>query len=177
MKIGKRSGFLLLALCACSLVHQRAEESGPQSRPAGDEGMLLFTVGRLSFEAPASWEATGDARHLLLVSPTNDGRVDAQVGEKTFKTDEECLVQAQEALSRGSAKLTNVRRHPTTFAGRKAVVQEADQAGWHGWAWAVCDGGEQYRLFFTGRSPMKEEAIRAVRLLSSSASLATGPNA
>jgi hypothetical protein len=167
---------MLLALSACSLVHQRAEESGPQSRPGGDEGMLLFTVGRISFEAPAAWEATGDARHVTLVAPGSDGRIDAQLGEKTFKTDDECLAQAQESLSRGASHLTNVRRHPTTFAGRKAVMQEADQQGWHGWAWAVCDGGEQYRLFFTGRSPLKDDAVRAVRLLSSSATL-TGPSA
>jgi hypothetical protein len=53
---------LALALSGCGILHERAQEQGPQSRPAGDEGMLLFTVGRLSFEAPAAWPARGDPR-------------------------------------------------------------------------------------------------------------------
>jgi hypothetical protein len=167
----------LLALCACGLVQERAQEQGPQSRPAGDEGMLMFTVGRLSFEAPASWPARGDPRRVLLLSPANDARIDAQVTDRTFRSDAECLAQAEDSLAQGSAKLTNVRRHATTLAGRKAVVQEADQGPWHGWAWAMCDGGEQYRIFFTGRSPLGEESLRASRLLSSSAVLATKPGA
>jgi len=168
---------LILALAGCNLIQERAQEQGPQSRPAGDEGMLMFTVGRLSFEAPAAWPARGDPRRVLLVSPQNDARIDAQVSERRFKDDGECLAQAEDSLARGSGKLTNVRRHPTTLAGRKAVVQEADQDGWHGWAWAVCDGGEQYRIFFTGRSPLGEESLRASRLLSSSAVLTTKPGA
>jgi hypothetical protein len=139
--------------------------------------MLMFTVGRLSFEAPATWPARGDARRVLLVSPQNDARIDAQLTEKTFRSDGECLAQAEDSLARGSARLSSVRRHPTTLAGRKAVVQEADQDGWHGWAWAVCDGGEQYRIFFTGRSPIGEEQLRASQLLSSSAVLAARPGA
>lgn len=167
----------LLALASCSLVHQRAQEGGPVSRPGGDEGMLLYTVGRLTFEAPAGWEARGDPRHVLLVSPQNDARIDAQLSDHTYRDDAECLGQAEQSLTRGAAKLQNVRRHPTTLAGRKALVQEADQQGWHGWAWAVCDGGEQYRVFFTGRSPMREEAVRAARLIPSSAALAPRPSA
>ena len=168
---------LALALCACGIIHERAHEQGPQSRPAGDEGMLMFTIGRLSFEAPAAWEARGDAHHVLLVSPRNDARLDAKMTDRPFKDDRECLANADEALARGSGKLTNVRRHATTFAGRKALVQEADQGGWHGWAWAVCDGGEQYRIFLTGRSPLDEEAVRASRLIPSSAVLTTRPGA
>jgi hypothetical protein len=165
-----------LALSACAIVHERAQESVPQSRPAGDEGMLLYTVGRLSFEAPAGWRARGDARHVTLVSPADDARIDAQLSEKPFPDDRSCLAQAEDALARGQGKLTNVRRHPTSLASRRAVVQEADQGGWHGWAWAVCDRGEQYRVFFTGRSPLNAESVRASRLLGSSASFA-GPGA
>jgi len=168
---------LLLALSACAIVHERAQESAPQARPAGDEGMLLYTIGRLTFEAPAGWRARGDARHVVLESPTGDARIDAQVADKPYPDDAACLAQGEDALARGQAKLTNVRRHPTTLAGRKAVVQEADQSGWHGWAWAVCDRGEQYRVFFTGRSPLNTESVRASRLLSSSATLASGPGA
>ena len=177
-RIGEKAGITLaLLLSACTLMHQRAQERGPQSRPAGDEGMLLYTVGRLTFEAPAGWEARGDERHVLLVSPQNDARIDAQLSDRTFKDDGECLAQAEQALVKGSARLTGARRHPTTLAGKKALVQEADQEGWHGWAWATCDGGEQYRIFFTGRSPVGEEALRASRLIPSSAVLAARPSA
>jgi hypothetical protein len=139
--------------------------------------MLLYTVGRLTFEAPAGWRARGDARRVVLVSPADDARIDAQVSDRTFPDDRSCLAHAEDALARGQAKLTNVRRHPTTLAARRALVQEADQNGWHGWAWAVCDRGEQYRVFFTGRSPLNPESVRASRLLGSSAVIAAGPGA
>jgi hypothetical protein len=169
----KRLGLLLLLLPAsCAIVHQRAVEAGPVSRASGDEGMVLYTVGRLTFEAPAAWQARGDPRRVLLTSAAGDARVDAQFVDRAFADDAACLAHAEDALARGAGGLGNVRRHPTTLAGRKAVVQEADQGAWHGWAWAVCDGGEQYRLFFTGLSPLKDEAVRAVRLLGSSAVLA-----
>jgi len=165
------------AASACSLVHERAHEPAPQSRPAGDEGMLLYTVGRLTFEAPAAWQAQGDVRRVQLVSPANDARIDAQVMDRRYPDDKQCLAQAEASLSGGSAHFTNVRRHATTLAGRRAVVQEADQDRWHGWAWGVCDGGEQYRIFFTGLSPLPEASLRAVRLLPASAVLAGRPGA
>lgn len=175
-RAGERAAVALaLVLAGCTLFHERAQERGPVSRPAGDEGMLLYTVGRLTFEAPAAWQARGDERHALLVSVRDDARIDALVADRTFKDDAECLAQADQALARGAEKLQNVRRHPTTLAGKKALVQEADQQGWHGWAWAVCDGGEQYRVFFTGRSPLGEEALRASRLIPSSSTLAGRP--
>ena len=168
----------LALLGACGLTHERAADEGPQARPSATEGFTVYTVGRLSFEAPASWRATGSARQVLLVSPADDARIDVQQVEGAPQaSDEACLARAQEALTRGAARLENVRRHATTLAGRRAVVQEADQQGWHGWAWAVCDRGEQYRLFFTGRSPVPADGVRAVRRLSSSAVLAGAPGA
>ncbi|HTP28389.1 MAG TPA: hypothetical protein VMK12_22380 [Anaeromyxobacteraceae bacterium] len=166
---------LPVALAGCALFGQR--ESGLVSRPAGDEGMLLFTVGRLSFEGPAGWQAQGSARHVVLVSPHTDARIDAQVMDRTFHSDRQCLAQAEDSLARGAGRFRNIRRHPTTLAGREALVQEADEGAWHGWAWAVCDGGEQYRIFFTGHSPLDEEAVRASRLLASSVVLLRGPGA
>jgi hypothetical protein len=166
-----------LALAGCSLVHQRAELTGPQSRPGADEGMLLYTVGRLSFEAPADWEAQGDPLHVVIVRGGDEARIDARRMDRTFHDDDQCLSQAEQSLARGSGRLTNVRRHPTTLAGLRALVQEADQPGWHGWAWAVCDRGEQYRISFTGRSPLDEEALRVVRLLGASAILGSEPSA
>jgi hypothetical protein len=175
--LGRAALSAALLATACSLVHERAEERPMEGRAARDEGMLLYTIGRLTFEAPAGWRARGDAKHVLLVSPAEDARIDARLSEQTFDDDAKCLSQAEQSLAGGAAKLTNVRRHPTTFAGRKALVQEADQGGWHGWAWAMCDRGEQYRVFFTGRSPIDASAVRASRLLQSTASLATAPSA
>jgi hypothetical protein len=165
-----------LALAGCSIVHQRAQPEGPQVRP-GREGMLTYTVGRLSFEAPVEWEARGDPLRVTVLRDGEAARIDAQRVDRTFRNDAQCLEQAERSLARGSGRFTNVRRHPTTLAGRKAVVQEADQPGWHGWAWALCDRGEQYRVSFTGRSPLDEEALRVVRALGASAALAAEPGA
>jgi hypothetical protein len=68
-----------------------------------------------------------------------------------------------------------VRRHPSTFAGRKAVAQEADHGGWHGWAWATCDRGEQYRVFLSGRTPVSRETIEVQRRLVATARLEGSP--
>jgi hypothetical protein len=169
---------LLASLAGCSIVHERAAEPGPASRPAGEEGMLLYTVGRLSFEAPAAWQARGDPKRVFLASPTGGARIDAQLGDKTFPDDAACLAQAENALAKGQSKLGNARRHPTTVAGRRAVVQEADDpGGWHGWAWALCDGGEQYRIFFTGRSPIDAQGLEVARRLPGSVTLAARPGA
>jgi hypothetical protein len=167
----------LLAAQGCAVVHQRAEEGAPVTRPGGDEGMVFYSVGRLSFEAPAAWAARGDARRVLLTHPENTARIDAQSVDRPFKSEAECLAQAEDSLARGSPGLTNVRRHATALAGRKAVTQEADQGAWHGWAWAMCDGREQYRLFFTGLSPVRDENLRALHLMTASAVLATAPGA
>jgi hypothetical protein len=86
-----------------------------------------------------------------------------------------CLDGAEEALVRGSASLTGVRRHATTFAGRKAVAQEADQGGWHGWAWATCDRGEQYRVFLSGRAPLSREILAVQRRLVDTARVGEKP--
>jgi hypothetical protein len=155
----------LLALGACGVV------SRPQSHPSGRQGTLLYTVGRLSFEAPAAWDASGDARRVLLVGPGTEGRLDARQVDRKFADVAQCLADAEAALQRGGERLTGVRRHPSTLAGRKAVFQEADHDRWHGWAWAVCDHGEQYRVFLTAPAPVGDATIRAMRLVSSSATL------
>lgn len=155
----------VLLLGACGLV------SRPQSQPSGRQGTLVYTVGRLSFEAPAAWDASGDARRVLLVGPGTEGRLDAREVDRRFADDEQCLADAEAALQRGGAKLTGVRRHPSTLGGRKALFQEADQERWHGWAWAVCDRGEQYRVFLTAPAPVGDPTIRVMRLVSSSATL------
>ncbi len=111
----------LLALASSTLVHQRAQEGGPVSRPGGDEGMLLYTVGRLTFEAPAGWEARGDPRHVLLVSPQNDARIDAQLSARTYRDDAECLSQAEQSLASGAAQRLRGSRERAHATARPAL--------------------------------------------------------
>jgi len=169
----RRHAALLIAgaLAGCGLTRGGAL----QGKPGGDEGMLRYTVGRLAFEAPAGWVARGDDRRIVLSHPDSVARLEAQAVEKLFRSEAACLAGAEESLARGSQGLTGVRRHPSAFAGRKAVVQEADQGAWHGWAWAVCDGASQYRVFFTGLSPQKQDVVDAWRFLTASAALGGSP--
>ncbi len=143
--------------------------SRPQSQASGHEGTVRYVVGQLSFEAPAAWQASGDAHHVLLVGPGGEGRIDVREIDRRFRDDAQCLADAEAALQRGASRLTAVRRHPTSVAGRRAVFQEADQDRWHGWAWGVCNGTAQYRLSVNAPAPAGEPAVRAMRLVASSA--------
>jgi hypothetical protein len=162
---------LLLASC---MTLQRAGEPVPPSRPAADEGMLVYTVGELAFEVPSGWPARGDERHVEAEPPDASAKVEVRLSEQRFKGPAECATHAEAALARGSAGLANVRRHPTTVAGRRALVQEADAGPWHGWAYAICDGHVQYRIFVTGLSPVRPETLDAFRVLISSAQIGKG---
>jgi hypothetical protein len=166
------AALIAAALCSCI---SPGLAGRPASRPSGDEGMVIYSVGRLAFEAPAQWDARGDGRRIV-VQPTDERAVlDVRQLERTFRGEAACLREAEDALARGSSEFRNVRRHSTTFAGRRAVTQEADQGPWHGWAYAVCDGGVQYRVFFSGRSPLPDEDVEAWRMLVASAQLGGPP--
>lgn len=161
------TAFLALGACATTL-----EPAGkPVSRPSGDEGMVVYLVGRLAFTAPAGWAAAGDSSRVRLDAPRGDARLEASLVQRGFADEKECLADAEAVLSRADASFTNVRRHPTTFAGRRGVAQEADQGPWHGWAWAFCDGPRQYRVWFTGLSPVGRDAMEAQRIMAASARL------
>jgi hypothetical protein len=162
----------LSALVGCSHVLTAA---GPVTRPAGDEGALVYVVGDLSFQAPAAWKAEGDDRHVRLVAPGDEATVEA-FASTWAGTEAECLADVEARLDRGSGTLTNVRRHPTTFAGRQGVTQEADQGPWHGWAWGACSGALQYRVWFAGRAPVSRDLLEVERVLVASARIAVpGP--
>lgn len=158
---------LAILAAACARV-------GPVSRPTPDGTARIYTVGGLSFEIPASWSSDGDPRRVKAASPGGDARVEVKA-TSTPGSAAECLAGAEEALERGAASLSGVRRHPTTFAGRKAIAQEADQGGWHGWAWATCDRGEQYRVFLSGRAPVSRDTIEVQRRLVATARLGGTP--
>jgi hypothetical protein len=141
----------------------------PEGVPSARPGWLVYPVGALRLEAPAGWSVSGEARRLVL--DAGDARLEVWVVDGRFGDGKGCLAAAEEALERGEGQLARVRRHTTTLGGRPAVMQEADAGGWHGWAYAVCDGGVQHRLFFTGRSPIPaplldawHEVVKGVRL-------------
>lgn len=136
---------------------------GLRGTPGDRDGWLVYRVGGLTLELPEGWGARGDALRLTAESPDGRARVRAERVERAFPGEAECLAQAERSLARGAAELERSRRHPTRLGGRAAVVQEADREGWHGWAWAACDGGLQYRLFFVGLSPISPDGAAAER--------------
>ena len=169
-----RLAALALPLLASGCAGLRAAVAPPpQGAPTGRADWLAWGVGALRFEAPAGWVAAGGARRLELRAG-DAARLEAQVVEEHFADGKACLAAAEEALARGEAQLARVRRHATTLAGRPALMQEADAGGWHGWAYAVCQGAEQHRLSFTGRSPISGELLEAWRGVVGSARLGGG---
>jgi hypothetical protein len=160
---------LALGLATGCATVREALGSGPQAAPAGRDGWTLYTVGDLRFEAPSGWAASGSAERARLEAPEGDARLDARLLEARHPAEKECLAAAEASLRAGEAGLERVRRAPTRFAGRPGIVQEADAGGWHGWAYAACDGGTQYRVFFTARSPASPAAVEAWKALLASA--------
>jgi len=134
-----------------------------QGRPSGREGWLAYAVQGLRFEAPAAWRATGDERRLSLEAPGGGARLEVSVPEPAFADERACLAAAEAKLAEQQGALERARRHPTRFGGRAAQTLEADQGGWHVWALAACDGGAQYRVFFTTATPATAEALEAWR--------------
>jgi len=166
MRAGLAGGLaLLLGLSACARV---------VTRPAAGEGESVYLVGALSFEAPSDWRASGDERHVRLLAPAEDATIEATAVARPGDGSE-CLANAEASLARGSSGLRAVQRHGSSFAGQKAVAQEADEGAWHGWAWATCSDGTQYRVWFAGRSPLSRELLAVQRHLLASARMGAMP--
>ena len=155
---------LVLLLGGCRAVRSIAS-SPPPAEPAGREGWVAYRVGQLRVEAPASWKASGREQALRLEEPDGRGRLEVSVREPPFADARSCLAAAEVSLERGEEQLERVRRHATRLAGVPAITQEADQGPWHGWAWAACDGGVQYRIFFTAMSTAPAEVMEVHRAL------------
>jgi hypothetical protein len=136
-----------------------------QGRPSGREGWVAYELEDLRFEAPAGWRADGDARRIRLEAPDGRARLELSVPEAPFASEGACLAAAEERLAQRQGALERARRHPTRFAGRSAQALEGDQGGWHVWAIAACDGGTQYRVFFTAATPASPEALETWRTL------------
>ncbi len=131
--------------------------------PSGRAGWLTYAVEGLRLEAPASWSAAGDARRLTLAAPDGKARLEVTTPEAPYRDERACLVAAEERLAGGVGGLERARKHPSRLAGRPAQALEGDQGGWHVWAIAACDGGAQYRIFFTAATPATAEALEVWR--------------
>jgi hypothetical protein len=156
---------LALSLSACAMLRE-ALSPAPQGKPSGRDGWLVYSAGDLRFEAPAGWHPSGDAQRITLEAPDGTGRLEARQVEDRFPSADTCLQSAEQTLRRNSEQLQRVRLHPTTVAGRRGVVMEADRGDQgHGWAWGVCDGGVQYRLFLSGGTPLSKDVLEVYRTL------------
>jgi hypothetical protein len=164
----KSAGLGLLLAAALSATGcagmREAISPAPEGVPSGREGWLRYQVGQLRFEAPEAWERSGSERRLRLDRPDGTARLEVSTPEAAFADEAACLADAGALMKRG-AGLQRVRSHPTKFAGLRALSLEGDENGWHVWAWAACDGGVQYQLFLTARTPAPPDAVEAYRAL------------
>jgi hypothetical protein len=156
------------ALAGCASLRELVSPP-PKGDPSGRPGWLVYEVRGLRFEAPETWRASGGDGKVKLEAPDGGARLEASMAEGRYVDEKTCLAGVEDELRRGEAGLERVRRHPTTFAGKPGISQEADASGWHGWAFGICDGGVQYRVFFAGRSPLAPEVIDVYRTLVQSA--------
>lgn len=147
---------------------REALSSAPEGVPAGREGWLRYTVGQLRFEAPAEWARSGTERRLRLDRSDGTARLEVSTPAAPFASEAACLADAAQLMKRGEG-MQRVRSHPTKLAGKRAIALEGDQGGWHVWAWAACDGGVQYQVFLTARTPAPAEVVEVNRALVSGA--------
>jgi hypothetical protein len=141
----------------------------PVGKPSGRDGWVVYALGALRFEAPAGWRASGGDRRIRLEAPDGRARLEVSYPEKAFADERACLAAADEKLKDQAAQLERARRHATRFGGAPAQTLEADQGGWHVWAYAACEGGVQYRVFLTAATPATPEHLEAQRTLVASA--------
>ncbi len=158
----------VLALAGCATIRD-AFAPAPVGKPSGREGWLVYQLASLRFEAPAAWHASGGARRIALEAPDGRARLEVSYPETPFPDERACLAAADEKLKAQAAQLERARRHATRFAGMAAQTLEADEGGWHVWAYAACDGGVQYRVFFTAATPAAADHLEAQRTLVASA--------
>lgn len=157
----RAAAMLALAASGCASIVSLP----PPAEPSAREGWVAYRVADLVVEAPAAWEASGAARSLRLEEPEGRARLEVGVRDEPYPDEKACLAGGEEALRRGEAGLQRLRRHPSKLAGRPAVAQEADLGPWHGWAFAVCDGGVLYRIFFTAVNTAPPEVLDVHRAL------------
>jgi hypothetical protein len=165
----RRAGRVGLVVAAVAAAGCAGLSPPPQGVPSGKEGWLRYDVAGLRLEAPAGWAPSGDARRLRLEREDGGARLEVSSPEETFAGEAACLEDAAALMKRGDEGLERTRSHPTKFAGRRALSLEGDRSGWHVWAWAACDGGVQYRVFLTARTPATPDVVETIRALVSGA--------
>jgi len=158
---------LALGLSGCATL-RGVVSPPPAGKPSGKAGWLIYEVDALRFEAPEAWSTRGDAKHLRLEAPDGGARLEVSSPGDALVDEKACLAAAEQAMDRASS-LQRVRRHPTTFAGARGFAVEGDTGGWHVWAWAACDGGRQYQVFFTARTPAPPAVLEVQRALATGA--------
>jgi hypothetical protein len=154
---------------ACAGVRE-ALAPAPEGVPSGRDGWLRYAVGALHFDAPAGWNGSGGPNHLKLERPDGLARLEVSTPEAPLASAAACMADAEQLMRRGDA-MQRVRRHPTRLAGLRALALEGDQGGWQVWAWAACDGGVQYQVFLTARTPAPAEVVEVLRALTGGARL------
>lgn len=154
------AGALLVSACA-----GLGAGAAPRGLPSGREGWLVYTLGELRLQAPAAWTADGDPGRLTLAAPDGRARLEVTVPGTAYRDERACLTAAEGRMESAAATMERARRHPTKLGGRPGQSLEADQGAWHVWAVAACDGGVQYRIFFTAASPAPVEVVEVWRSL------------
>jgi hypothetical protein len=159
---------LVLAASGCATFRD-ALAPAPVGKPSARAGWLAYGLRDLTVEVPQGWTASGGERKMTLAAPGGNATLEVSHPEQSYADERACLAAADEKLAQQQGTLARARRHPTRIAGRSGHALEGDQGGWHVWAWAVCDGGVQYRVFFTAATPATPEAIEVSRAVVSSA--------
>lgn len=157
----------VLAVAGCATFRDMFAPT-PVGKPSR-VGWLEYELRDLRFEAPADWGPAGGERRIALQARDGKARLEITYREDEFRDEKACLADAGERLNQQAGSFERARCHPTRFGGRPAQTLEGDQGGWHVWAFAVCDGAVQYRVFFTAASPASPEALEAYRTLSDGA--------
>ncbi len=160
---------VLLSQATACATFRDAFAPAPVGKPSGRDGWLLYELGTLRLEAPAAWRASGGERRFKLEASDGRARLEVSYPESPFPDERACLAAAEEKLREQAGQLERARRHATRFGGVSAQTLEADQGGWHVWAYAACDGGVQYRIFFTAATPAAPDVVDAQRTLVASA--------
>lgn len=170
----RRLGRLALPLLAvtaasgCATLRD-AFAPAPVGTPSSRAGWLVYPLRDLRVEVPAGWRASGGERRVTLAAPEGNASLELSHPEADYPDERACLAAAEAKLGEQQGALERGRRHPTRLAGRSGHALEGDQGGWHVWAWAVCDGGVQYRIFFTAATPASAEALEVSRALATAA--------
>jgi hypothetical protein len=159
---------LLAALGGCRTLRD-VFTPAPVGSPSGREGWVVYPLRDLRFEAPVAWQVSGGERRLTLEAPDGKAKLEVTYAGVDFADEKACLAAAEEKLRQQQGTLERARRHATRLAGRPAHALEGDQGAWHVRATAACDGGVQYRVFFTAATPASREALEVHRTFLQSA--------